>query len=262
MIYRILLVGLSFLLSCQKTVSQGQTYAVVVGVSDYQALSYATGDLRFADQDARQVVSFLQSKTGGDVPSSHIRLLTNKNATYSSVHQALSLFQQAKAGDKVIFYFSGHGMSDSFVPYDNWPGDTHKLLTHADIKAAFRASEASTKLCIADACLSGSMTKQQTSQTTTLQTIARSVSTEKNVAMLLASRSTQGAIEAGRLGGGAFTYFMLNGLKGLADLDGNQIVTIRELHQYVAPRVKKITRGRQTPVFYGQFSDNLPLSYL
>ena len=240
-----------------KTAPSGQTYAVVIGIADYQALSYSTGDLRFADRDARQVVSFLQSREGGSVPTSHIHLLTNRQATQVNISQALSLFRKAAPGDRVILYFSGHGMPDSFVPYDAQPGNQHKLLTYGAIKSAFHDSRATTKLCIADACLAGGMT-----QPSSRRTIAKGMSDGSNVAMMLASRSTQSAVEDGRLAGGAFTYFMLKGLRGQGDLDGNRIVTIRELHQYVSPKVKSRTRGRQTPVFYGRFSDNLPLAYL
>ena len=257
-----LLYGLWLFITCQTPASTGQTYAVVVGISDYQALSYAAGDLRFADRDAQQVVAFLKSKAGGNVPDSHIRLLTNREASRQKIKQALTLFQQAGTADRVIFYFSGHGSPDSFVPYDTQPGSVQTLLTHKDIKAAFYASKAITKLCIADACLSGSMTKNQNDQRRAVQTAARNLGGTSNVAMILASRSTQSAVEAGKLAGGAFTHFLLRGLTGQGDLDGNQIVTIQELHQYVSPRVKLVTRGRQTPVFYGRFSDNLPLAYL
>ncbi|GAB2581748.1 caspase family protein [Spirosoma areae] len=253
-----LLLYLGLLISCQQTASTGQTYAVVIGISDYQALTYATGDLRFADRDARQVVAFLQRRAGGSVPASHIHLLTNRQATQANIRQALMLFKQAGPGDRVILYFSGHGLPDSFVPYDARPGDRSRLLTHQAIKAAFHESKSLTKLSIADACLSGGMTRQQASP----RTIAKGVSEGSNVAMMLASRSTQYAVEDGRLAGGAFTYFMLRGLTGQGDLDGNRIVTIRELHRYVAPHVKKRTRGQQTPVFYGRFSDDLPLAYL
>ena len=239
----------------------GQTYAVVVGISDYQALSYATGDLRFADRDARQVVQFLKSKSGGRVAAAHIRLLTNQQATSATIQQALTLFRQASPGDRVILYFSGHGLPDSFVPYDVVPGSTGKLLTHRAIKAAFRDSKAITKLCIADACLSGSMT-HPSKQRNAAQTIAKDAEKGSNVALLLASRSTQNAVESGRLAGGAFTYFLLKGLNGRADFDHDKIVTIRELHRYVSPRVRQTTRGRQAPVFYGRFSDDLALSYL
>ena len=236
----------------------GQTYAVVVGIADYQSLTYANGDLRFADRDARQVAAFLQTKAGGSVPASHIRLLTNRQATQTAIERALRLFQKATASDRVILYFSGHGMPGSFVPYDALPGQPGKLLTYQLIKSAFRAAKASTKLCIADACMSGGLTKQKNQR----QTMAKQLSDGSNVAMILASRSTQGAVEDPRLAGGAFTYYLLQGLNGRADLNGNGIVTIRELHRYVMPQVKQRTGGRQTPIFYGRFPDNLPLSYL
>jgi uncharacterized caspase-like protein len=239
----------------------GQTYAVVVGISDYQALSFATGDLRFADRDARQVLQFLKSKAGGRVAASHIRLLTNRQATWTNIREAMLLFREAGPADRVILYFSGHGLPDSFVPYDVVPGKTDRLLTHRAIKAAFHESKASTKLCIADACLSGSMTRP-TRQQNTGQVIAEDARKGSQVALLLASRSTQNAVETSRLSGGAFTYYVLKGLNGKADFDHDKIVTIRELHRYVSPQVRKTTRGQQAPVFYGRFSDTLALSYL
>jgi uncharacterized caspase-like protein len=254
----LLLINVGMVLGYWPSLVTGQTYAVVVGIADYEALSYSTGDLRFADRDARQVVAFLHSKAGGSVPASHIRLLTNQQATQAAIKQALMLFRQAGENDRIILYFSGHGLPDSFVPYDARPGQPAKLLTYAAIKAAFHDSDASTKLCIADACLSGGITRQQASR----PSLTQQVHDGSNVAMLLASRSTQYAIEDRRLAGGAFTYFLLRGLTGHGDLDGNGIVTIRELHRYVAPLVKQRTRGKQTPVFYGRFSDNLPLAYL
>lgn len=249
------------ILAHQEPATAGQTYAVVVGISDYQALSYANGDLRYADKDAREFVQFLQSRSGGRTAASHIRLLTNRQATLANIQQALALFRKASSGDRVVLYFSGHGMPDSFVPYDAGSGDEARLLTYRVIKAAFHASKAATKLCIADACLSGGMT-QPTQSRTLAQSIARESGTAGAVAMLLASRSTESAVETGRLSGGAFTHYLLKGLYGQADRNHDRIVTIRELHRYVSPQVKQLTRGKQAPVFYGRFSDNLALSYL
>ena len=256
-----ILTGLCLCIVAGAVVSaQGRTYAIVVGISDYKVLSDRTGDLRFADRDARQVVAFLQSKIGGSVPADYIRLLTNQQATRSRIQQALTLFRRAKPGDRVLFYFSGHGLADSFAPYDVRPDDLRSMLTHRDIKTAFHRSLASTKLCIADACLSGGMT--QTHQPDPARTANSPVVDTGSVAMLLASRATQYAIESRRLTGGAFTHYLLLGLNGRADRNADRAVTIRELHQYVAPQVRRVTRGRQTPVFYGRFSDNLALSYL
>ncbi|GAB3261173.1 hypothetical protein GCM10027347_26040 [Larkinella harenae] len=237
----------------------GRTFAVVVGIADYQALSQNNGDLRFADKDARQIAQFLESQSAGRAETPRIRLLTNQQATLANIHQALAVFREARPGDRVILYFSGHGSAGCFLPYDAQSGD--KLLTYGDIKAAFHASKAETKLCIADACLSGGMTQPQ-KQREMAQSITTGTHNGKNVAMLLASRSTQSAVEAGLLQGGVFTYFLLKGLAGQADLNGDKIVTIRELHRYISPEVRQKSRGRQTPIFYGRFSDNLALSYL
>ncbi|MFD1145443.1 caspase domain-containing protein [Larkinella insperata] len=255
------LLGVWLNVTQRKSAPVGQTYAVVVGISDYQALSYANGDLRYADKDARQFVQFLQSGVGGRTKSSHIQLLTNRQATLANIQQALLVFRQANARDRVILYFSGHGMSECFVPYDARPGDERRLLTYRALKKAFHASKASTKLCITDACLSGGMTQPSQSRMLT-QSIAKEGGTASTVAMLLASRSTESAIETRKLAGGAFTHYLLKGLYGQADLNHDKVVTIQELHRYVSPQVKQITRGRQAPVFYGRFSDDLALSYL
>lgn len=253
------LIGLHLVIIAPTIVrAQGQTYAVLVGVSDYKNLSDKTGDLQFADRDAKQVLAFLRSKIGGNVPAGNIQLLTNQQATRSGIEKAVMSFAKAKSGDRVLFYFSGHGLTDSFAPYDAQSGRVSTMLTHQAIKAAFRHSSASTKLCIIDACLSGSMTQPKQGTPARLS----STNDKGNVAMLLASRSTQYAIESRRLTGGTFTHYLLLGLGGRADRNDDQVVTIHELHQYVAPQVRRATRGRQTPVFYGRFSDNLALTYL
>ncbi len=259
---RSLLAFLAFILtSYHSGFSQGKTYAVLVGISDYKALTYRNGDLRFADRDARQIATFLQSKKGGSVPASHIRLLTNAQASRTAIIQAMSLFSKAGPADRVLLYFSGHGLANSFIPYDVQPGQPGSVLTHQTVKAAFRQSKAHTKICIADACLSGGMTRE-TSTPPSVQGMAGAFTAGNNVAMLLAGRSTQFAIEDQRRAGGVFTYFLLQGLGGLADRDANRIVTIRELHAYVSPRVRQATRGRQSPVFYGRFPDSLALTSL
>lgn len=248
--------------------AQGQTYAVVVGIADYRALTYRTGDLRYADEDARRVAAFLTSRAGGGVKPGQIRLLTDAQATGEGIRQALRLFTRAQPTDRILLYFSGHGGANGFLPYDVRPGEPRSLLTYADIKAAFRASRAGVKLCIADACGSGNLTRP-TQSARRLVPPKKSPTTGatdllppgSNVALLLASRSTQVALEDRRLASGAFTYFLLKGLRGLADQNGDRIVTIKELHAYVVPSVRKLSVERQAPVFFGRFPDNLPLAY-
>lgn len=236
------------------------TYAVVVGVSDYQILDFRTGDLRFADDDAERFTAFLRSSAGGNVLSQNIIQLTNKNAGQTNILLAMNIFQKASSQDRIIFYFSGHGLEKAFVPYDVRQGNYSSFLTHDEVKSKFKQSQASTKIVIADACLSGSMRSKKL-PFTTVKASSKNFS-NTNVAMILSSRSTQTSAETAQVNGGIFTFFLIGGLNGYADINQDKKVTIRELYKYIAPRVKKSTPNGQAPVFAGKFSDDLILSRL
>ena len=239
------------------TRSQATTYAVVVGIADYQNMTYSNGDLHFADRDAARMAAFLQSKIGGNVPPQHIIQLTNEQATKRAIVQAMQkLFVQANSHDKVLLYFSGHGVTEAFVPYDVILSDFKTLLTHQEVKAIFKISKAQTKICIADACMSGSMKRPH------FKTALMTKENTTNVAMMLSSRASQKSVEATRIDGGVFTHFWLKGLNGEADANRNKIVTIRELYVYLSPNIKKYTPHHQAPVFVGKFSNEMILSNL
>lgn len=233
------------------------TYAVIVGIADYKISDYRNGDLRYADQDAKRFGEFLRSDAGGTVPAQNIVLLTNRNATKAAIVRALRLFEKAAPSDRVIFYFSGHGLKGGFLPYDVSATKPATVLTHLEVKAAFKPSAATTKLCIADACLSGSMTAREA-----WNAPASREATASNVVLMLSSRSTQSSVESGARRGGVFTYFLLRGLAGKADADRNRTVTIKELYGYLAPRIKRETPNHQSPLFYGKFPDDLAMSSL
>lgn len=243
-------------LGCQQAEGQA-TYAVIVGIADYKITDYRNGDLRYADQDARRFGEFLRSSTGGAVPAQNIVLLINRNATKASIVSALRLFEKAAPSDRVIFYFSGHGLRGGFLPYDVSATNPATVLSHREVKTAFKPSAASTKLCIADACLSGSMTAREAWNSPASQEVASS-----NVVLMLSSRSTQPSVESGLRRGGVFTHFLLSGLGGKADANRNRTVTIKELYDYLAPRIRRDTPNHQSPLFYGKFSDDLAMSSL
>ena len=254
--------GLFYLLFCflinNCGFSQGsKTYAVVVGISDYKSLNYTNGDLRYADKDAQKFVSFLKSKQGGAIFTTDMVVLLNEDATKENIIKSLLSFEKAKSNDKIWFYFSGHGIVDGLVPYDAAANHYSTILTYTEIKKAFKASLASTKICIADACHTGSM---QPKSNKSNNTNTKNDNFNMNIAMILSSRSSQNAVENFAARGGVFTYFLLKGLYGYADFDKNKSITIKELFQYVSPKVKKNTPNRQSPVFIGKFSDSLVMS--
>jgi uncharacterized caspase-like protein len=81
------------------------------------------------------------------------------------------------------------------------------------------------------------------------------------VAILSASSAAELSEEGEHYGGGhgAFTYFLLEALRGKADMDGNGIVTLREAYDHTYRNVSETTEGRQHPELKGIFDNELPL---
>lgn len=81
--YNFFIVILFFLLALFSQTSgvdtgPGQTYAVVVGISDYQGEDIP--DLRYADKDAEAFAEFLRSSGGDSLDEDHLKVLLNKEA--------------------------------------------------------------------------------------------------------------------------------------------------------------------------------------
>jgi len=60
-----------------------------------------------------------------------------------------------------------------------------------------------------------------------------------------------------RLQHGIFSYHMLEGLKGLADQDGDGIITVSELFSYICRKVPEASAQDQHPVKKGETEGEL-----
>jgi uncharacterized caspase-like protein len=83
--------------------------------------------------------------------------------------------------------------------------------------------------------------------------------------VITASGPNEVALELAELGHGLFTYYLLEGLSGKADRNGDGIVTVSELYPYVEDQVERKSRaagGRQRPLMKGDIEGTLPLSHL
>jgi uncharacterized caspase-like protein len=83
--------------------------------------------------------------------------------------------------------------------------------------------------------------------------------------VITASGPNEVALESADLGHGLFTYYLLEGLSGKADRNGDGVVTVSELYPYLEEQIGKKSRaagGRQRPVMKGDIEGTLPLSRL
>lgn len=240
----ILLLGSTITQAQPTSLGQSNTYAVVVGISKYQNLTIDE-QLDFADRDALSFTEYLKSKAGGSVPEENIKLLVNEEATAAAITDALLwLTVTCNANDKAYFFFSGHGDLDNFlitkdgylVSYDSPKGNYIHNAVSVDylnkVANTLSARNNGKIILITDACHSGTLARDKKGPYLTADLLRK---TEANEIRITSCDSNQLSNEnqAWDGGHGAFTYYLLNGLKGLADYGSDGTVTVTELKHYL-----------------------------
>ncbi len=237
-------------------------WAVVVGVGRYTSMP----SLKFTDDDAYRFYSFLRSVEGGALPESQIAILVDEDATRENILKKMrEYFLRADENDVVLFYFSGHGLEGCFLPVD-YDGYNNKL-RHEEIMQILKQSKAKHKLCIADACHSGTLSfgngalAAKGPAPVSLQRYYQAFEdTNGGVALLMSSKAEELSLEDHGLRQGVFTYYVLQGLKGAADANNDYLVTIKELYKYVYTKVREYTANVQTPVLTGDYDEEMPVA--
>ena len=232
-------------------------WAVVVGVARYAHMPV----LKFTDDDAYQIYAFLKSPAGGALKDEQIRVLIDEEATRKNILQTMrDVFLKADENDVVVLYYSGHGLPGAFLPVD-FDGFNNRL-KHEDIKKVLKESKAKHKLCLADACHSGSLTAMRSANMEgELQDYYTAFEKSSGgTALLLSSKGSEVSLEDHGLRQGIFSHFLIRGLRGEADQNGNQIVTVEELFNFVYKKVRAYTANAQTPKLSGEFDPTMPVA--
>lgn len=219
--------------------AEAKIFLVSVGISDYPGRQ---NDLNVSHKDAA-TIEWIYKQNKNAV----IRKLTNSNATRANILSAMrNLYNQANQNDILVFFCSGHGLSDrkgaSMVAYDG-------PLYYSEIAAIMSKTRCKNKMIFADACLSGG---------------ARTSSSNYgnlggNVMLFLSSRTGENSIERVDMSNSIFTYALQHALRGNADSNRDRIVTAKELFTFVSAQVKKMSANRQHPVMWGKFNDQMPV---
>ena len=79
------------------------------------------------------------------------------------------------------------------------------------------------------------------------------------VMLFLSSRSDEVSREIPSMQNGFFTTYLQKGLRGNADANRDRTITAKELFDFVSEGVIKISNGKQHPVMWGKFPDNMPV---
>lgn len=249
----------------------GKTYAVLVGISQYQKLPKENW-LQYADADAQKFYDFLRSPRGGALPPENIVLLANEKATTSAIRNAFQTFLKAQAGkqDSVLVLIAAHGTVETpgskgafIVTYDSDPQDlTSTALPMVEVQDLIQTGlgHVGRVTLLADICRAGTIGSIRS--TTVNAAVERLGEAEGEILGLMASRPKELSHEGPQFGGGhgAFSYYLLKGLNGAADKNGDGIVDVNETIEYVRREVAEGTGDKQHPRDFGAASSSLPLS--
>ena len=222
----------------------GKVYAVIVGISKYQ--NNGITQLEYADRDAKVFAGYLKSKAGGSVPEENIRLLTNDTATFAAIYDALDwLLEVCKKDDLVYFYFSGHGdMENSTIyklgfllsyntPRTNYINNAVRLEDLNNIANTLSVERQAKVVLITDACHSGKLAGNDNRGNFLVGEQLRTV--KGNETRITSSGPDQLSNEDQGWGGGrgVFSYYLINGMTGLADKVPDGIITVDEIKDYL-----------------------------
>ena len=249
------------------TVQIPQSYALVIGIAHYKNLP-ASEQLHFPDQDAESMYTVLISSEGGQFPPDHVHKLINSQATLANIRYQLETWLPSvtKPDDRVLIYFAGHGFISNSIaylaPYDldlkNIPNTAYPMdELGKDIGGRIQGKW---KVLLTDACHSGAITPEDDLTGVNHQLI----NLNQSLFSLTASRDREQSFESSKWGGGhgIFTYYVVKGLEGEADTNGDGIVTADELDEYVRENVRNATNDLQNPTSgRSSFDPNMVLAY-
>jgi len=259
------------------TLQKPNLHAIVIGINEYKNKSIS---LKYAVSDAQIFSESLKYSTKPLFENIYVKLLTTLEET--SKEKIKDAFKEVsktvKPNDLFVFYDASHGLIDIVDDKEQYYLITSNVLllssrrinkdalSQTELIRLVGSIPAQKKLIILDTCHAGKGGKEITlallagtrglTESTAIKLLQRAVGSN----VFSASSDTQAALE-GYQGHGLFTYALVKGLTGAADIDGDGFIKIYELADYVEEQVVILSeekfKRQQTPII--QTGANFPL---
>ncbi len=234
--------------------------ALIIGVEKYEW----THNAPYAKNDATLFRDFAIKTLG--IPEENIKTLVNEKGSRLNTKRTLKKWLPQVMVEGVTdfyLYFSGHGLATAdgqdlyLLPYDGDPTLLEdSALTREEIFSIINKFEPNNVIAFLDTCYSGSTRNDKNllvaAKPITIDVEYKPVPNNFTVFTASANNEIASSLEGAKHG--LFSYFVMKGLEGNADLNEDSKITTGELHAYVQ---KKVTResmqlGRvQTPEISG-----------
>lgn len=249
-------------------------WAVIVGIDRYSNIRH----LKYAVNDAKAFYNHLVGFS--QVPTENVTLLLNQEASLTRLRSAFGTHLKKNAGqdDMVIIFFAGHGAIEKdmlspdgdglekyLLPFGADPMDLYATaLPMGEISRIFNRIRSDRLVFIADSCYSGASGGRTIGidgiRANLSDAFFDRVTSGKGRVIISASGANEVSAESDELKQGVFTYYLLEGLKGKADIDRDGMVTVDEAFRFVSQHVPRATNQEQHPIKKGSVKGRLVLS--
>ncbi|MFV8756747.1 caspase family protein [Nannocystaceae bacterium ST9] len=199
-------------------------FALLVGANDG---GREREQLRYAETDAALFGKAL-GELGGVASRDRLQLDDPDPATLERAFVELAKLAAAAEQDgarvQFVFYYSGHS-DESGLLLGGVNFDYKKLRKLID------QVPADVRIAILDSCSSGAITRYKGGKKQD-GFLAGGAAEVRGHAYLTSSSADEAAQESDRIGGSFFTHFLVTGLRGAADADGDRRVTLDEAYRF------------------------------
>jgi hypothetical protein len=207
--------------------------------------------LRYAERDARRFADILTNLGGFHETRVQVLKGPSPGELMSALDEVNRRIREAvpKRYPKAmaVVYFSGHADGVHLEL-------GRDKLAFSKLRGRLEALEADVKILFVDSCQSGGVTSYKGGRPGPSFDLVFSETIDANgTAILTSSAAGEKSQESGKLEGSFFTHFLLSGLRGTADFDQDQKITLQEIYQYTYSKtVSETSRtmgGTQHPTY-------------
>lgn len=202
--------------------------------------------LRYAVSDADTMMNVLKSI--GGVSESDGLLLVNPDrrnmiSAMNKIKSEINGIKQKNERIEFIFYYSGHSDDEAILL-------GREKIYYKELKEAIRGIPADVRIAILDSCSSGAFTRIKGGKFRP-PFILDSSFNMKGDAFMTSSSANEASQESDAIKGSFFTYYLVSGLRGAADMIQDGRITLNEAYQYAynetLTRTEKTMGGTQHP---------------
>ncbi|MCB1179225.1 MAG: caspase family protein [Leptospiraceae bacterium] len=250
--------------------NEGKRYALVIGINDYNDPEIP--DLSKARNDAKALGKILKERGQFDEVDVMTDDIDSKNNLYPTklniMEKMESILNYSTPNDLIVFFFSGHGISDNnekgyLVTVDTVADKQYNTALKVDhLVERLKEFKIKKSLLILDACREVVKETKSTSQNRLKN---QEFLEAESTAVFYSTAKGQFSYEDDQTDYGVFTKYLIYGMEGKADFNDDYVVTFGELASFVESGVNKWSRDRnkrQRPFtkIYGEKSGDLALT--